>query len=68
MDEPKTICVECKHFIDLDSMCGASPRKQKTNPVTGKLEPLYPFLFAREVNFGDCQLYEKGTPQEVPPE
>ena len=68
MTEPKTICVECKHFIELDAMCEASPRTQVTDCVTGKLEPLYPFLFAREVNFGDCKLYEEGKPLEVPPE
>ena len=39
----KTICVNCKHFIDLDPgcrafsayRCAASPREKATDPVTG---------------------------------
>ena len=62
MKQPKTICVNCEHFIEKDSLCGASKREQRFNFVTGVKEPPYAFHFAREINDdGDCKLYKKGA-------
>ena len=43
MDEPRTICVECRHHrkgggTDMwyDHYCSARPREEERDPVTGK--------------------------------
>jgi len=66
-----TICANCKHFIrkgDIwyDQFCGASPSKQRVDPVTGRMAYILgqPYAYARDINLnGNCPLYEeKGSP------
>jgi len=44
-DEPKTICVQCQHYlgdrnaVDVDPQCAANPRPTAIDPVSGLLLP-----------------------------
>ena len=67
-----TICVDCKHFKNLEPhsdradiwynhLCLASPLEKKRNPVTGKVESIgsqHDFAYCCNINNGNCAKYE----------
>jgi hypothetical protein len=69
LPEKGTACAECKHLIAsgdrslwYNLFCGSSPQPLQFDPLTGlwrKPEPR--FKFVREVNCGNCPLFEAGS-------
>mgnify|MGYP001370445318 CR=1 FL=1 len=66
---PKTICINCKHFIYIGTkefnpnfwhymLCKKSPIPEVINPVTGIKETSNQYNYCKNINFGDCSLYE----------
>lgn len=69
MDKPKTICVECRHFINkgdylnkldvwYDWFCGAVENETVIDPVKG-VRTNRRYAYARDINTGDCEYFKK---------